>query len=240
MNKIRIAKFLSDRGIASRRAAEQMLVDGRVIVDGIKINSPVFFVDGSEEIKIDGKKISGNESEIKERLYAFYKPVGTMTTTSDPEGRKTIYDVLPPQYKNLKYIGRLDFNTSGLLLLTNSGEISRKMTLPSSGLERVYIATVGRAWTIDDEHMNRLLKPLRRGAKIDGIIYKPMKIERLSASDLKVTISEGKKNEIRIAFESIGLPVRKLHRISYGDIELGELKPGEIKEIILKNKNHKS
>jgi 23S rRNA pseudouridine2605 synthase len=224
---IRIAKFLSDSGVASRRAAEQMLLDGRVSVNGKIIKTPVFFVNGGEEVKADGKLVSNPCGRIS-KIYLFHKPAGCICSAKDPGGRKTIYDILPAKYRNLKYIGRLDYNTSGLLLLTNDGDLARKMTLPDSKIPRVYIAKLGRTWTMDDEMIGRLLKPVRKGIKIGGTLYRPMKIERLSATDFRITITEGKKNEIRIVFDHIGLPVRKLHRISYGEYELGGLPAGKI------------
>ena len=114
--KTRIAKFLSDSGVASRRVAEKMIIDGRVSINGDKIDSPVNFVDNGDIVTVDGKQVS-DKSETE--LYAFYKPINTMTTTHDPMGRKTIYDVLPNKFKHLKYIGRLDYKTTGLLLMTN-------------------------------------------------------------------------------------------------------------------------
>ena len=223
----RISKFLSESGIASRRDAEKIIGQGRILINGKKITSPINFVSKNDIVKFDNKiisQITNNKTEI----YLFHKPVGCIVSNHDPEGRRTIYDILPKKYKNLKYIGRLDYNTSGLLLMTNSGALARKMTLPESNIERVYIAKIGGAITMDDAMLNRLLKPAKKGIKIDDIIYRPMKIERLSASDLKITITEGKKNEIRKVFEHIRLPVRALHRISYGKYELGFLPVGKI------------
>lgn len=221
----RIAKYLSDMGVASRRVAEQMIAGGTVTVNGEKITSPVFFVDGTEDIKVNGKSVSKSK-ELE--LYAFNKPINTMTTARDPLGRKTIYDVLPSKYKNLKYVGRLDYKTTGLLLLTNDGEFARKLTLPSSGIERVYTAFVSGA---DFSGLDRAC----RGITVDGIKYRPMKIEVLKNNELRVTISEGKKNEVRIVLAAVGLPVIKLHRISYGPIKLGNLSNGQIIKITQKS-----
>ncbi|MBN1325247.1 MAG: rRNA pseudouridine synthase [Alphaproteobacteria bacterium] len=218
---IRIAKFLADSGMASRRAAERLIESGVVTVNNVVITSPVFFVDGSEEISVSGRVI---ESNNETKLYAFYKPINTMTTASDPEGRKTIYDILPQQYNNLKYIGRLDYKTTGLLLLTNDGELARKLTLPSSGIPRVYIAKV------EGDDFSKL-EPARSGINVDGINYRPMNIEVLENNELKITITEGKKNEIRIVLAACNLPVKKLHRISYGTINLENISVGEIIEI---------
>ena len=190
------------------------------MVNGEKIDTPVFFVDENDSVVVDGKKIE-TCGEIK--LYAFHKPINTMTTRADPMGRKTIYDVLPAEYKNLKYIGRLDYKTTGLLLLTNDGELARKMTLPASNISRTYIATVyGDLSKLD---------LARRGITVDGIKYKPMKIDVMDEHNLRVTVTEGKKNEIRIVLRAIGAPVKKLHRVSFGKIELGDLPVGKIRLI---------
>ncbi len=216
---VRLAKFIANSGFASRRTAEQLISDGHVFVDGVKITDVVFFVSGAEDIQIKGKKISDKNETV---LYAFHKPINTITSNFDPSGRRTIFDCLKDEYKNLKYVGRLDYKTTGLLLLTNDGELSRKLTLPSSEIKRTYIArTSGKDFSG--------LEILRRGTTVDGIKYRPMEIKVLENNDLQITIVEGKKREIRITLASVNLPVIKLHRISYGNIKLGDLKPGEIK-----------
>lgn len=218
---VRIAKFIADSGFASRRVAEQMILSGRVTVNGEKIITPVFFLEEDDVVKVDDviiKKRSAPE------LYAFYKPINTMTTTYDPRGRKTIYDCLSDEYKKLKYVGRLDYKTTGLLLLTNDGDLARKLTLPSSNIPRTYIATVN---SIDEQGIERA----RHGVTVDGIKYAPMEIDVLQNNNLRVTICEGKKNEVRIVLRACGCPVRKLHRISYGQISLGKLPVGKIERI---------
>ena len=219
--KIRIAKFIADSGITSRRGAEQMIDAGRVVVNGETIKTPVHFVDDTDEIMIDGKKA---EPRIDTKLYAFHKPIGTVTTTRDPRGRNTIYDILPPEYRNLKYVGRLDFNTTGLLLMTNDGLLARKLTLPNSNIPRVYLADVA------GNNMSRLDRA-RRGVTIDGITYRPMQIEVMPDGRLRVTVTEGKKNEIRIVLKHCGLPVRKLHRIMYGPVSIKNIPAGKIIEL---------
>lgn len=219
--KERISKFLANNGIASRRKAEELVINNKVSVNGVSLSNPIFFVDGSEEIIVDGKKIQ-NKKNVE--LYKFNKPIDVMTTSSDPEGRKTIYDIIPKKYKNLKYIGRLDYKTTGLLLLTNNGELLRKLTLPSSNIKRVYIADV-------DYKNFKGLKSAINGATINGIKYRPMKIKEVSKNRLSIEIYEGKKNEVRLVLSSCGLIVKKLHRISYGNIFLDNLPVGEIKKI---------
>ncbi len=218
---VRLAKFIADCGVASRRDAEKLIESGRVSVDGIVINTPVFFVDGDEQIVVDGEVIKKN-NDIK--LYMFNKPINTMTTARDPLGRKTIYDVLDKKYKNLKYIGRLDYKTTGLLLLTNDGNFARQMSLPKNQIERTYVATVNK-------FTEQGLDKARHGVSVDGIKYRPMKIDIIDEHDLKITVVEGKKNEIRIVLKYIGSPVVNLHRISYGPIKLGNLGVGKISEV---------
>lgn len=219
--KIRVAKFIADSGVTSRRGAEQMIANGRVTVNGVKIDTPVHFVDENDEVKIDDKII---EKRNETKLYAFHKPIDTMTTTRDPRGRNTIYDILPREYRNLRYIGRLDYKTTGLLLMTNDGLLARKLTQPDSDIPRVYVADV------IGNNMSRLDKA-RRGMVIDGIKYRPMQIEILPDKKLRITVTEGKKNEIRIVLKHCGLPVRTLHRIMYGPISIKNIPVGKIVEL---------
>ena len=218
---MRLSKYIADSGIASRRGAEDLIVSGAVSVNGKVIDTPVFFVEGNEKIAVNGVEIKP-EQDIK--IYAFHKPINTMTTTSDPMGRKTIYDVLDKKYKNLKYIGRLDYKTTGLLLLTNNGDVARKLSLPENHIPRTYVATV-------DKYDEKRLDIARRGVTIDGIKYRPMKIEKIDEHNFRVTVTEGKKNEIRIVFKHIGSPIIGLHRISYGPIKIGKLGVGKILEL---------
>ena len=217
---VRIAKFLSDCGVASRRGAEKLIFDGAVTINGKTIDTPIYFVTNEDIVTVNGKKINIQKNI---ELYAFYKPINTMTTAHDPLGRKTIYDVLPKQYRHLKYVGRLDYKTTGLLLLTNDGELARRLTLPSSKIPRVYIAHVSGN--------KKDLDLARRGLTVDGIKYAPMKITEIEQNVLRIEITEGKKNEIRIVMRACGCPVLKLHRIKYGKIELGKLTVGQIKKV---------
>lgn len=216
---VRIAKYIADCGIASRRDAEIMIQSGRVSINGVKIFSPVHFVGDNDVVSVDNKTIVSPDKTV---VYAFHKPLNVMTTARDPNGRKTIYDVLPAQYRNLKYIGRLDYRTTGLLLLTNNGDVARKLTLPSSNIPRVYVATVNGTDF-------KKLESARRGMTVDGIKYAPMKIDVIGDQDLRIEVREGKKNEIRIVMRACGLPVRRLHRISFGNISLGNIGVGKIK-----------
>lgn len=219
--KTRIAKYIADCGVASRRAAEELISAGRVAINGAVLRTPVAFVGDGDVVTVDGTTISLSQ---KTEIYAFHKPINTMTTTRDPNGRRTVYDCLPEKYRNLKYVGRLDYKTTGLLLLTNSGDVARKLTLPSSNIPRTYIADVGNS-NLDG------LDRARRGIIVDGIKYRPMKIENLGGGNLRVTVTEGKKNEIRIVLRAVGAPVRHLRRISFGNIQLGDLPVGKIRAL---------
>ena len=217
----RIAKYLSECGVASRRDAEKMIADGRVSVNGVVIDTPVYFVTQGDRVCVDGNVVRAREQTV---VYMFHKPINCLTTQRDDSGRKTIYDFLPPEYRNLKYIGRLDYKTTGLLLLTNDGELARKLTLPSSKIPRTYIATVSCKDLSG-------LKMARRGMTVDGVTYAPMKIDVIQDNQLRVTITEGKKNEVRIVLRACGCPVVKLHRVSFGNIMLGNLSVGKIIKI---------
>ena len=219
--KVRIAKFIADSGMTSRRGAEKLIEQGLVAVNGEIIKTPVHFIDENDTITIDGKKVEKRE---KTRLFAFHKPIGTMTTTRDPRGRNTIYDILPPEYKGLRYVGRLDFNTTGLLLMTNDGLLARKLTQPSSKIPRTYLVDVF------GNNMSKLDRA-RRGMTIDGIKYQPMQIEIMRDRRLRITITEGKKNEIRIVLKACGLPVHTLHRIMYGPVSIKNIPSGKIIEL---------
>ncbi len=218
---VRIAKFIADSGVASRRGGEDLIASGRVTLNGVVVASPVAFVSDGDVVAIDGVPIA---PRAETKLYAFHKPLNTMTTVRDPRGRKTIYDCMPDEYKNLKYVGRLDYKTTGLLLMTNDGALARRLTLPSSDIPRTYIATVN-AKNLDG------LRVSRRGITVDGITYRPMKIDVVGENELRVTVSEGKKNEVRIVLRACGAPVRKLHRVQFGNILLGNLPVGKIREI---------
>lgn len=213
----RIAKFIAHTGFASRRDAEKLIADGVVAVNGVVLDSPAVNVDDSDVVTIDGKII---KPQTETELYIFNKPLNVMTTAHDPLGRKTIYDVLPNEYKHLRYVGRLDYKTTGLLLMTNDGDLARKLTLPSNKIPRVYVARIGG------------IKPnfdiARRGAIVDGVHYRPMEIIELGNGKVRVTVTEGKKNEVRIVLRVCGAPVQKLHRESFGNLHLGTLAQGKI------------
>lgn len=222
----RIAKYLARAGVASRREVERLIEDGKVTVDGLKLTSPAFKVTGKEHIKVGRRTIRAPEPS---RVWRYHKPAGLITTTSDPEGRRTIFDELPRSLPRVVTVGRLDLNTEGLMLLTNDGALARALELPRNALERTYRVRAHGTVTPDK------LEELARGVTVDGITYQPIRavLDRETGSNnwLTVTLSEGKKREVRRALESVELMVNRLIRISYGPFELADLRPGAVEEV---------
>ena len=222
----RIAKVLSRAGLASRRDAEEWIVQGRVSVNGRVINSPALDVTGNDVITVDGKPLPPRE---RTRLFLFHKPRGLMTTHSDPEGRPTVFDNLPEGLPRLISIGRLDFNTEGLLLLTNDGGLARALELPDTGwLRRYRVRAHG-------EVTQAQLDELKKGVEVDGVKYGSIDatLERDQGANvwLVFAIREGKNREVRNVMAHLGLEVNRLIRISYGPFQLAELPEGEVEEV---------
>lgn len=222
----RLAKYIARSGVCSRRAAEELIRQKRVSVNGEIIDTPAFNVNGNEKILIDGEKLPAID---KTRVWIYYKPVGLITSHKDEKERATVFDNLPEGMPRVISVGRLDLNSEGLLLLTNSGELSRKLELPSNGWSRRYRVKVhGR---ISQEKF----KELEKGITIDGITYGSIKVEIDSEQGtnawLTVTLQEGKNREIRKVMKFLGLDVARLIRVSYGPFQLGSLKRGEVREI---------
>ena len=222
----RIAKVISRAGVASRREAERLVADGRVRVNGKTLEHPAFNVAGGDHIEVDEKPLNKPEPL---RLWIYNKPIGLVSTRKDEHGRVTVFDKLPRDFPRVMSIGRLDINSEGLLLLTNDGEIKRKLELPSTGWLRRYRVRI-KGNPVDGD-----FDPLRRGIEVAGVKFRPMQIaldRQLSANAwLTLGIREGRNREIRRAMEFLGLTVNRLIRISYGPFQLGELKQGETKEI---------
>lgn len=222
----RIAKVLSRAGVASRREAERMIELGEVAVNGKVIDSPALNVLPADRITVRGEAIAAAEPA---RLWLYYKPDGLVTSASDEKGRPTIFDALPPELPRVMTIGRLDLTSEGLLLLTNDGELKRRLELPSTGWLRKYRVRVKGNPTDPD------LDPLRKGISVEGEAFQPMevKLDRHQGANawLTVGLREGKNREIRRAMNAIGLTVNRLIRVSYGPFRLNEMKPGEVEEV---------
>ncbi|MEO3998210.1 pseudouridine synthase [Mesorhizobium sp. CAU 1732] len=222
----RIARRLARAGVASRRDAEEMIAAGRVALNGKVLDSPAINVSRSDRITVDGTEIPAVE---RTRLFLFNKPSGVVTTNRDPEGRKTVFDVLPNGLPRLMTVGRLDINTEGLLLLTNDGGLSRVLELPATGwLRRYRVRVHGKV-------QPEALGALKDGIAVDGVFYGSIEatLDREQGSNAWLTLSlrEGKNREVKNVLASLGLDVTRLIRVSYGPFQLGELAEGEVREL---------
>ncbi|NJM51492.1 MAG: rRNA pseudouridine synthase [Sphingomonadales bacterium] len=222
----RIAKLLARAGIASRREVERMIADGRVTMNGETINTPATLLKNLNGVAVDGKPVG---PPAPTALYLFHKPEGCLTAERDFSGRKTIYDLLPPELPRLMPIGRLDLNTEGLLLMTNDGEFKRQMELPSTGIERTYRARCFGTITQDQ------LEELIHGIEVDGVHYDKIdaNMERRTGANvwIEMTLTEGKNREVRRVLEHLGLEVNRLIRTRYGPFVLADMPAGELSEI---------
>ena len=226
----RIAKLLARAGVASRREIERMIAEGRVALDGKVLDTPAVKLANLKGVTVDGKPVAQAEPA---RLFAFHKPSGLITAERDPRGRPTIYtalrNALPRGAPRLMPVGRLDFNTEGLLLLTNDGELKRAMELPASGIPRTY-----RARAFGDVSQ-AMLDELVEGVTIEGIRYGKIEadLERSSGRNrwIVLTLTEGKNREVRRVLEHLGLQVSRLLRTGYGPFQLADLPRGQAVEI---------
>ena len=229
--KNRIAKIIAGSGLCSRRMAEKLILDGKVSVNGNVISSPALNVSDDDCILVDGKPHNQKEET---KLYIYHKPVGLITTHSDENGRKTIFDDIGDKFGRLLSIGRLDLNSEGLLLLTNDGEFQRFMESPKNEFERIYQVRVRGKLSKED-----ILK-LKNGIVVDGIKYKKIdvKVDKVLSSNswLTVKLIEGKNREIRRTMQALGYEVNKLIRISYAGLELRKLEKSQIYEVKIPQK----
>lgn len=222
----RLQKIIAESGYCSRRKAEELISSGHVSVNGFQITELGFKANASDVIKIDGKTLVREEKIV----YLLNKPKNVISSASDDKGRTTVVDLIDSKYR-LYPLGRLDYDSSGLILLSNDGELMQKLIHPKYEVEKVYEVTIDGL--IKPNHIEKL----ERGVRIDNYISAPAKIELLKQNEnkytsfLNVTIHEGKNREIRKMFASLGYKVIKLHRIKEANIELGNLKSGEYRRL---------
>ena len=227
----RIAKRIARSGVCSRRAAEKLIEEERVTVDGNVVTTPATIVTDRSSIKIDGELLKDSE---RTRLWLFHKPRGIITSHKDTHGRETVFDLLHPDLPRVISVGRLDYNTEGLILLTNDGELSRYLELPETAWVRRYRARVyGKV-------KMRALEGLKNGSVINGVEYGPITVEHDKNQSkghnnwLTLSLKEGKNREIRKVLESFNLKVNRLIRLSYGPFQLGNLPESQTKEVAYK------
>jgi len=222
----RIAKCIARAGLCSRREAERWIAAGRVAVDGKTLDSPAFNVVPGVRVTVDGNLLPAAEPT---RVWRFHKPAGTITTNRDPQGRQTIFDLVSSDLPRVVTVGRLDFNSEGLLLLTNDGEIARRLEHPETGWRRRYRVRVHGV--VDEER----LASLARGVTVNGVRYgridARLQREQRANAWLSVSLSEGKNREVRHVCEHLGLQVTRLIRVSYGPFQLGKLLRGKVMEV---------
>src|SRR5712672_371106 len=222
----RIAKVIARSGLCSRRDAEALIEERRVAVNGAIIESAALDVLPEDEVFVDGRPLPLREPP---RLWRYYKPKGRVTTHKDPEGRPTVFEALPEELPRMISVGRLDYNTEGLLLLTNDGDLARHLELPSTGWSRRYrVRAYGK---VDQPKLNELAG----GLTVNKVNYGPIEatIEREQGDNVWITLSirEGKNREVRRIMEHLGLTVNRLIRISFGPFILGDLETGQIEEV---------
>lgn len=203
-----------------------MIAEGRIALDGKVLETPATLLDDLKGVTVDGKTVNPPAAA---RLYRFYKPAGLLTAANDPKGRPTIYDRLPEGLPRLMPVGRLDYNTEGLLLMTNDGGLKRQLELPSSGVRRVY-----RARAFGDVTQDQL-EDLAEGVTIEGVRYGSIdaNMERRTGRNcwIEMALTEGKNREVRRVLEHLGMQVSRLIRIAYGPFTVEDLAPGKIAEI---------
>jgi 23S rRNA pseudouridine2605 synthase len=223
VGQIRLNKIIADAGIASRRAADQLILEGRVSVDGqVVLELGNKFDPEISDIKVDGESLNINKSKT---YLAFHKPLGVISTMSDPEGRSNLGDYFKDRKDRLYHVGRLDKDSEGLILLTNDGELAHRATHPSYGLEKRYLVE------IEGEFNKQLSDQLLQGVRLEDGLARAVKVVHTRAVSknhhwVEITIHEGRYHIIRRLIESLGLKVLRLIRLEFGPIALGEMKPG--------------
>ncbi len=216
---MRLVKYLAHAGVASRRASETIIAAGRVTVDGAVITDPARDVDDSRTVKVDGRRVraAGHERVV----YALNKPAGVVSTANDPQSRRTVVELVPST-ERLYPVGRLDYDTTGLILLTNDGDLAYRLTHPSFEVPRTYRARVANGPLNEPA-----LRALREGVELEDGPTLPALVRRLNSNHLELTIHEGRKRQVKRMLEAVGHPVRALERVAFGPLRLGSLQIGE-------------
>jgi 23S rRNA pseudouridine2605 synthase len=216
---LRLAKYLAHAGVASRRAAEAVIAEGRVSVEGEIVLDPARDVDEHSHVTVDGRALNGPEARV---AHALHKPLGVVSTARDSHGRRTVVELVPAEGLRLYPVGRLDADSSGLILLTNDGELANRLTHPRFEVAKTYRAKLGGAPIGDGA-----LRSLRRGVELEDGPTAPARVRRLGGDLIELTIHEGRNRQVRRMCEAVGRPVVALERVAFGPLRLDGLAPGE-------------
>ncbi len=223
---MRLAKHLAHAGVASRRASEQLVWDGRVEVDGEVVTDPARDVGGQEHIRVDGKTLRAAEPGSDRVVYLLHKPPGVVSTARDTHGRKTVVEFVRSPGTRLYPVGRLDADTTGLILLTDDGDLAHRLTHPSFEVPKTYLAEVEHGPVREPE-----LRRLREGVKLEDGMTSPAKVRQLRQGVLELTIHEGRKRQVKRMCAEVGHPVKALQRVAYGPLRLGDLAQGGVRKL---------
>ncbi len=216
---MRLAKHLAHSGVASRRASEALIAQGRVSVGGQVVRDPARDVTGDEVIAVDGRLVAGFEAPA---VYALNKPVGVLSTASDPHGRPTVVEMFAHESRRLYPVGRLDLDSEGLLLLTNDGQLAHLLTHPRFEVPKTY-----RAWVSGGTVREPVLRALRDGVVLEDGSTAPAKVRALGPGQIEITIMEGRNRQVRRMCDAVGHPVTRLRRVRFGPLALGDLSEGK-------------
>lgn len=223
---MRINKYIANAGIASRRKADELIKAGKVKVNGKVMSQPGYDVADSDEVLVEGKPVQSTENKV---YYAMNKPLGVITSVNDDRGRMTVVDIMSDVEERVFPVGRLDYNTSGLLLLTNDGDFANRIMHPGRRVDKTYRVRVAG-------NISKMkISVLRAGVRLGKFKTSPARVDVITwnrhSMILEVTIHEGKNRQIRRMFEAVGYPVQELERISIGNMKLGHLKPGQYRKL---------
>jgi 23S rRNA pseudouridine2605 synthase len=220
---MRLAKYLAHAGVASRRAAEELIRSGRVTVDGEVVDDLGRQLAGGEEVRVDGEPVGGPEERA---VWLVHKPAGVVSTARDTHGRPTVVSLVPAAGARLYPVGRLDADTTGLILVTNDGELANRLTHPRYEVPRTYEATVGGGPVGEGA-----LRALRAGVRLEDGVTAPASVRALGPDRLELVMHEGRKRQVRRMCSAVGHPVRALRRVAFGPLRLGSLRAGEARRL---------
>lgn len=219
---MRLAKYLASAGVASRRSSEEIVHAGRVTIGGSVVTDPARDVEPGDAVALDGRPVAPVHERV---VYVLNKPAGVVSTARDPQGRPTVVTMVP-KTERLYPVGRLDIDTTGLILLTNDGDLAHRLTHPSFEVEKTYRAVVGRPPVHE-----AALRALRDGIELEEGRTAPAGVRRVAADTFEITIHEGRKRQIKRMCEVVGHPVKRLERVAFGPLQLGDLPRGRWRKL---------